>query len=58
MKSKKKDCNPTICRKTDPSGRNDLLRGHHYSILVPLNHHQEEDPDLLVEVWFLDETHF
>ena len=40
-----KDCNPTICRKTDnndPSGRNDLLRDRHYSVSVLLNHHQDE----------------
>ena len=32
-----------ICRKTennDPSGRNDLLRGRHYSVSILLKHHQ------------------
>ena len=31
-----------VCRKTDnndSSGRNDLLRGQHYSFLVLLNHY-------------------
>ena len=27
----------------DPSGRNDLLRGRHYSVSVLLNHHQEHE---------------
>ena len=38
-----KDCNPTICRKTDNNdlcGRNDLLRGRQNSVSVLLNHHQ------------------
>ena len=35
-----------ICRKTgnnDPSGRNDLLTGRHYSVSVLLNHHQDQE---------------
>ena len=35
-----------ICRKTDkndPSGRNDLLTGQHYSVSVLLNHHQDHE---------------
>ena len=35
-----------ICRKTDnndPSGRNDLLTGWHYSVSVLLNHHQDHE---------------
>ena len=41
-----KGCNPTICSKTDnndPSGRRDLLRGRHYSVLVLLYHHQDHE---------------
>ena len=35
-----------VCRKTDnndPSGRNDLLTGRHYSVSVLLNHHSPDD---------------
>ena len=35
-----------ICRKTDnndPSGRNDLLTGQHYSVSVLLNHYQDHE---------------
>ena len=35
-----------VCRKTDnndPSGRNDLLTGQHYSVSVLLNHHQDHE---------------
>ena len=35
-----------VCRKpdnNDPSGRNDLLTGQHYSVSVLLNHHQDHE---------------
>ena len=35
-----------VCRKTDnkdPSGRNDLLTGRHYSVSVLLNHHHDHE---------------
>ena len=35
-----------VCTKTDnngPSGRNDLLRGRHYTVSILLNNHQDHE---------------